>query len=153
MNSSLPIGVPPTSSTTGFSVPMTSQEMVNPIIIYNEMLQSFNKIIGSLSVIAEKYAKSSELPYSNNTSKKQMAKSNKNNTAKNNTAKNTSATNTSATNTPATNEMTQPTNEPTNQPTNEYTNTNSYYQGGSRRNKKFRSLRKKKGKATRRRGT
>jgi uncharacterized membrane protein len=148
MNSSLPIGVPPTSSTTGFSVPMTSQEMVNPIIIYNEMLQSFNKIIGSLSVIAEKYAKSSELPYSNNMSKKQMAKSNKNNTAKN-----TSATNTSATNTPATNEMTQPTNEPTNQPTNEYTNTNSYYQGGSRRNKKFRSLRKKKGKATRRRGT
>ena len=129
---------------------MAPPEMVHPAAIYNEMLQSLNKIVGSISIIADKYAKRPNISYTNNMAKKQMAKSNKNNTAKNNTAKNTSAKNTSATNTSATN--TSATNEVT-QPTNEYTNTNSFYQGGSRRNKKSRSLRKKKGKATRRKGT
>ena len=145
--------------------PMASPVMVDPQIIYNEMLQSLGKIVGSLSVIADKYAKRPDRPaFNKNMSKKLMAKPDMGapqamkpmkaqkkqakkplitNTSANNSATNTSATNTSANNS-ATN--TSATNEPA--PPN-----NTSLEGGSRRNKKSRSMRKKKGKTTRRRST
>jgi len=151
---------------------MAAPQMVNPALLFNEMLQSLNKIVGSISTIADKYAKRPDRPLNKNMSRKlmapqammspkaMMAAQPKKSTMKPQTQKkqktsliaNTSA-NTSG-NTSGTNEPAAPNNTSGNTSgTNEPTSNNTSLEGGSRRNKKSRSLRKKNRRFTNRRRT
>jgi len=147
---------------------MAAPQMVSPPVIFNQMLQSLNKIIGSISTIADKYAKRPDRPLNKNMSRKlmapqammspqaMMAAPPKKSTMKPQTQKKQKTSfiaNTSG-NTSGTNEPAAPNNTSGNTSgTTEPTSNNTSLEGGSRRNKKSRSLRKKNRRFTNRRRT
>jgi hypothetical protein len=141
---------------------MAEPKMVSPPVIFNEMLQSLNKIVGSISTIADKYAKRPDRPLNKNMSRKlmapqaMMAAPPKKSTMKPQTQKKqkTSLIANTSGNTSGTNEPAAPNNTSGNTSgTNEPTSNNTSLEGGSRRNKKSRSLRKKNRRFTNRRRT